>query len=237
MPLFKFDLHLHTVLSPCAGMLMTPVNILEQACKQGIDLLAITDHNTARNVEVTVKLGNEYGIRVIPGMEVETAEGVHILCLFEEITAVLDLQEVVYRALPDRENDEEFFGYQLVSDIRGNFIDREWRLLAAATSLSLESLVKLVGRLGGQVIPSHICRENGLITNLGFVPENLSLPVMEIAANRNRQELITSFPYLEKYILIKNSDAHFPDEIKAWNQLSLPRLGLTEIMNGISSGR
>lgn len=226
----KVDLHVHTVLSHCADLLMTPGNILKKACKEGIDILAITDHNSAENVEVMMKLAADTQITIIPGMEVETREEVHLLCLFQKLDDVMSLQDIIYKALPDLENDESYFGYQLLTDINDKYQGKVKRLLAAAADLSLGEVIEEVYRLNGVVIPSHIDSANGLLYNLALIPPELKSSVVEISRNTDRDSLRERYNGLQDYHFVKNSDSHYLSELKPLMVLELERRELQEII-------
>src|SRR5690554_5869694 len=121
---------------------MTPGNIIKEAIRLGLDCIAITDHNTAGNVEVAMKLARENGLILIPGMELETREEVHLLCLFSNLEGLKQWEELVEKKLPSLTNDEDFFGYQLLTDDNDQYIAKEERLLATATRLSLAEAVE-----------------------------------------------------------------------------------------------
>jgi predicted metal-dependent phosphoesterase TrpH len=135
------DLHLHTVVSPCAEVEMIPPFIIKRAQDLGLGAIAVTDHNTAENVEAVQRAAAGSGVAVIPGMELQTREEVHIVCLFDRLEQVLAWQETVYAHLPPLTNREEFFGAQFVVDETGDFICMNERLLLTSTSLSVEEAV------------------------------------------------------------------------------------------------
>ena len=228
---YSLDLHIHTVLSPCADMLMTPGNIINRAIELGIDIIAITDHNSAENIEVMLQLAKERPIHVIPGMEVETREEVHLLCYFEEIQQILEWQGIVYDNLPDLDNDEEYFGYQIKTDLKDQYVKKVNRLLATATNLKVSEVVNQVRNIGGYVVPSHIDRSYSLIKNLGFIPPELDIELLEVSKKGDISKLIEDIPYLNKYSLIKNSDSHYLDELKPMVELKLSGVNLDQIYN------
>lgn len=230
---YKLDLHIHTVLSPCADLLMTPANILNKAEEQGIDIIAITDHNSAENVEVTLQLADNYPVHVIPGMEVETREEVHLLCYFENLQQILAWQEIVYNNLPDLKNDEEYFGNQLKTDLEDQYVTKIERLLATATELRISEVVKKVRDLGGYVIPSHVDRSYSIIKNLGFVPPDLEIELLEISKNGDISDLQKNFPYLKSYNFIRNSDSHYLKEMHPMTEVELSNMGLKSIFDKI----
>ena len=233
---YNIDLHIHSVLSPCASLVMTPANILRKANKVGLDIISITDHNSAKNVEVTIKLAEKYDITVIPGMEVESSEEIHLLCFFPELKKLLKWQKIVYKNLPDLENDEEYFGYQLITDRNDKYKDREKRMLATAVNLSISQIVNKVENLRGIVIPSHIDKSYGIIKNLGFIPEDLNFNVLEISKNTDITALKKRNPYLKNYKLIKNSDSHYLDNIKIMYESSFSKFNFENLFKNLKTG-
>src|SRR5512138_1484921 len=152
---FHTDLHIHSCLSPCGSLDLSPQNIVARARAEGLHILAITDHNSARNAEVISRLGEKAGIQVIPGMEVQTREEIHLLTLFPDFPAVLAWSQTVDRFLPNMKNAPEVFGDQPIVDEQGNILEFEERLLLNSVDLSLTDVQKHVSRLGGLTIPSH----------------------------------------------------------------------------------
>ncbi len=230
MNCYQADLHIHTVLSPCAHLLMTPGNIIKKAREQGLDIIAITDHNSGQNVRVTLELARNTPLHVFPGMEVESAEEVHLLCLFDRLDDLLEWQEIVFAALPDQPNDEEYFGEQLITDLDDQYVAREERLLATATKLTVKKIVKMIAKIGGLVIPSHIDRPyNSILANLGIIPQDLELTILELSARQRVRQFLRMHPYLKKYAFIQNSDSHFLTDIKPMTKLCLEEINLTEL--------
>lgn len=211
---FEADLHLHTVLSPCADYRMVPELIIDCAVQRKLDLIGVTDHNSGENAAAVMAAAAGSGVAVLPGMEVESREGVHILTLFDDLDALSRWQDAVYRALPDRENVERVFGAQLVVDASGQLVRVVKRLLITSTDLSLEDLVDRCEIEGGLAIPSHIDRPaNGLLGVLGMLPANLKAPALEISPRISRSQAATHYPGLAGWPLIQSSDAHTLEDI------------------------
>ncbi|MFP4016835.1 MAG: PHP domain-containing protein [Halanaerobiales bacterium] len=232
--IYNCDFHIHSCLSPCADILMTPGNIIKKAIEVGLNVIAITDHNSAGNVEVSLELARDTDLVVIPGMEVASVEEIHLLCLFNTLEQVLAWQERVYQSLPERENDEDFFGYQLLTDNNDEYIAKEKRLLAAATDMSVNDIVVEVKNLGGVVIPSHIDRKyNSIISNLGFVPPELDFQVLEVSRNGDISKLYEQYSFLKSYSLIHNSDSHYLESIGIMSRLEIESIDIQGIMNAV----
>jgi len=214
MPFFAADLHIHTVLSACAEAEMLPDLIVARAQEEGLDLIAVTDHNSAENAAAVIRAGQGTGIVVWPGMEVQSREEVHLLCLFDTLEQALRWQETVYASLPPLKNRPEVFGEQVVLAADGEPIGYNERLLATSTSLSVEEVVRGVRALGGLCVPAHVDRPMySIIANLGFIPADLDIPGVEISHLLAAKEARTRFPQLARYGLIADSDAHRLSEI------------------------
>ncbi|MBI5188431.1 MAG: PHP domain-containing protein, partial [Nitrospirae bacterium] len=171
---FRADLHIHTCLSPCADLLITPYRIVEKAASLGLNIIAICDHNSAENVEVAKRVAKEKGINAISGIEITSSEEVHILGLFGDIEDALKMQDIVYENLQLGENDEEVFGMQVIVNEKDEVLDFNKRLLIGATRLSVNKIVETIHSLGGLAIAAHIDREGfGIIGQLGFIPPEL----------------------------------------------------------------
>lgn len=211
MRTYKADLHIHTCLSPCADILMSPRNIAAAARKNELDLLGICDHNSVENAAAVAEAAWRLGIRVLPGLEVTSREEVHILALFDGIEAALSLQERVYAVLPG-ENDEEVFGLQVVADADDEVLGTIGRFLAGASELSLEEVVGAVHALRGLAVASHVDREGfGIIGQLGFIPDGLALDALEVSRRMTIEAGRIAFGAARP--VITGSDAHSPDEI------------------------
>jgi len=207
----KADLHIHTCLSPCGELEMSPLGIVRKASEKSIDILGICDHNSAENVPALMKAARKFKISVLPGMEVTSHEEVHILALFDEPEDAFKLQEIVYANLPG-ENDEETFGLQVVVNEKGDVVRFNNKLLIGASTLSVETVVRTIRSLKGMAIASHIDREGfSLIGQLGFIPDHLQLDALEISPKITYHEAIEKFD--PSYPLACFSDAHFLDEI------------------------
>lgn len=206
---YAFDLHIHSALSPCADKEMTPNNIVNMAVLKGLDIIALTDHNSGANLEAASRCAKEGGLLFIPGMEVETAEEVHLICLFPDTAKALELHRLIKEALPAVRNRADIFGRQLIMDENDVVTGEEDQMLITATNLSIDDVFLLAGRLGGAVIPAHVDRPSySILSNLGIIPENLNAKVLEISRSCDKCAYKASRPDLEGFTLIRSSDAH-----------------------------
>ncbi len=209
MKTYRADLHVHTVLSPCAELEMQPPLIINAAKKLGINIIAITDHNASANIASVQKAASNFDITVLPGMELQTKEEVHVLCLFDTLTQMNKFQKLVDAKLPNIKNNAEFFGEQLIVDENGDFLRKEERLLITSANINLNEAFDLVTELDGLLIPAHVNRKaNGLIEILGFVPPDIPFLALEISRHLTPTEAVNNFPQIENYSIIQNGDVH-----------------------------
>ncbi len=193
---------------------MTPNNIVNMALLKGLDMIAITDHNSARNAKAIIEVGQKTGLEVVPGMELCTAEEIHLICLFPELQHLLKFEKIVYECLPPFHNREDIFGAQIVMDAEDHECGRESRMLSGACSLDIDTALQLVRNLAGVVIPAHINRESySLLNTLGTIPEDYHFKFLEYSHNCDVMDFLAEHPELGAYQWIRSSDAHFLSQI------------------------
>jgi predicted metal-dependent phosphoesterase TrpH len=231
---FKADLHVHTCLSPCTELDMSPMRILTAAKKKEIDVIGICDHNSSENSLAVMNAAKKMNINVFPGMEVTSQEEVHVLALFDEIENALKLQEHVYENLPGK-NDEDAFGMQVIVNEKEEVLGLNNKLLIGATTIPLEKIIQTIHSLNGIAIASHIDRESfSIISQLGFIPDNLELDALEISPAITREE--AKKRYSNDYPITYSSDAHYPDDIgKAFTSFLLKDATLAEIKKALKN--
>ncbi|MBP2626156.1 MAG: hypothetical protein H6Q68_867 [Firmicutes bacterium] len=206
---FVADLHVHSVLSPCAEVEMTPRNIVWHAARHGIDIVAITDHNACDNVTAALAAAKGTNVIILPGMEVETKEEVHIIVLFEKMRQLKAWEQFVYEHMSGRLNDEKRFGAQFVVDAEDELIRVKPEMLLTSLSCSMAEVCTKVNDLGGICIASHVDRPaNSLIAQLGFIPPDVELAAVEISRLIRPQEAIRRFPTIGNLPIVTSSDAH-----------------------------
>ena len=231
MRLYRADLHIHTVLSPCGDLEMSPGNIIARAKEQGLDILGITDHNTTRQCEVMKRVGAREGVHILCGVEVNTKEEVHCLAYFEHDSNLKAFEKLIDDHLPDIQNDPEKFGYQAVVDEYEQILDQPEKLLINAIDLNIGEVEHQVHEMGGIFIPAHIDRmRNGIIAQLGFIPDTLQCDALEISPFTDRNSIVAEYDYLGKYRFIQSSDAHYTDDIgKVSTEFYLENASFAEI--------
>jgi len=192
---------------------MTPRAIVRTAVDKGLDMIAVCDHNSARNAAATQRAASGSNLTVIPGIEITSSEEVHVLGLFPSETEAEAVQEEVYSRLFG-ENKEEVFGYQVVVDEFDDVEDLDQRLLIGATTLRTERVANLIHRFQGLAVASHVDRPGfGLFSQLGFIPETLKLDALEVSKHSDFEKVRAKFPQAGNYPLITSSDAHYLKDV------------------------
>ena len=203
-----YDLHIHSGLSPCANNDMTPNNIVNMAILKGLNMIAVTDHNRALNVQPTMNVAKKTDLIVVPGIEVETVEGIHLVCYFETIESLLNFEKIIYQGLPIIENNVALLGEQYRFNSSDDIIGTENKMLLNSCHYNLNEMVECCHSLNGIVSLAHIDRHKfSIITTMGFIPLDLSYEMIELS---NKTDEATYYKKGHKPIkpIICNSDAH-----------------------------
>jgi PHP family Zn ribbon phosphoesterase len=189
---------------------MTPNNIVNMALLNGLDIIALTDHNSAGNVEAAIEVGRKAGLIVVPGMELCVSEEYHMLCLFSDVDKAHAFQDKVYEQLPPFFNREDIFGPQIRMDALDQEIGREERMLSGACGMDTETAMGLVRDLGGVILPAHINRESfSMLNTLGAIPPEYGFHFLECSKNCKLDQFLKDHPELLPYTFFHSSDAHF----------------------------
>lgn len=214
MKLF-YDFHLHSCLSPCGDDEMTPYNLVNMAKVLGFDIIALTDHNSAKNCRAAAEAGKKAGITVVPGMELCTSEEIHVVCLFKTVEGAESFGEYVRKNIPQIKNKPQIFGEQLVMDSEDNVLGNEELLLTTASFLSIDSVPDCVKGFGGVCFPAHIDRSSySIISALGAFPKELSVPCFELTPEADEKIYFEKYPETRSKILLRNSDSHYLENMR-----------------------
>lgn len=214
MKSFKADLHIHTVLSPCGDLDMSPVKIVDQLRLQNINIVAITDHNATHHGPIIRKLAEPFGIKVFFGAEVTSKEEAHLLCLFEDEEQRVAFQNFIDLNLPQVPNKPETFGCQVIVNEAEEILHEIEFLLISALAAGVNQIEHEVHRLGGLFIPAHVDRPRySLTSQLGFVPSNLNFDALELSRNTSTKVFLDNNRYLKQQRFVRNSDAHYLNDI------------------------
>jgi PHP family Zn ribbon phosphoesterase len=210
---FKADLHIHSCLSPCCDLDMSPRAIVERSLERELDIIALCDHNSAENVGAAMRAGSKRGLHVLPGLEISSQEEVHTLAIFDDEAQALMMQALVYAHLKGT-NRPELFGDQIVVNEFDEVEGFNDRLLIGAAQMRLHDVVKEVHRLGGISIASHVDRPSfSILSQLGFIPVDLALDGVEVSRHVDPRSARTAVPEIGSRPLVASSDAHFLDDI------------------------
>ncbi|MBN2307753.1 MAG: PHP domain-containing protein [Candidatus Hydrogenedentes bacterium] len=210
---FTADLHIHTALSPCAMAEMTPPAIVRAAAAQGLDMIAICDHNSARNAAAVQEAAGD-ALAVIAGIEITTSEEVHVVGLFPDAAAAGAVGARVSETLPENDAEaEERFGRQSVLDAAGREVATEPRMLSAASTFPLQGAVALIHGSGGVAIAAHADRPSFSVqSQLGIFPVDAGLDGIEISAAGRARGRENDFSLLALPI-VASSDSHFLSDL------------------------
>lgn len=210
----KYDLHLHSCLSPCAEDDMTPATIAGFAKLAGADLIAITDHNSALNLPAAEAACKAYGLRLLPGIEANTAEEIHLLCYFKTVEQALAFGEILYERLPSFPYEADIWGNQLVMDETDEVIGRVEKLLTGAVDMDIYEMVELCEGMGGVCVPAHVEKDSySLLSVLGFLPPDLPFAAVELHKPERMNELVGKRLLPQGLQVLSSSDAHRLDAI------------------------
>ncbi|MCL2539718.1 MAG: PHP domain-containing protein [Oscillospiraceae bacterium] len=204
-----YDLHVHSALSPCADNDMTPATIAGFLALSSAEVISVTDHNSALNLPAAKIACENYGIKLLPGMEVNTAEEIHILCYFPSVEAALEMGEKIYQTLPDIHPDPSIWGEQFVFDSNDRVLAKPDKLLAFACGFDIYTVKALTESMGGVTVPAHVDRDSySLLSVLGFLPDDLSFFAAEFVNPHKYDEYRLKHLLPDGLRTLFSSDAH-----------------------------
>ncbi len=225
-----YDFHIHTAASPCADDYMSPNNIINMAKLNGLQAIAITDHNTCANCEVVMQLGEQNDLLVIPGMEIECMEEFHCIALFKDIKTARQIEDYVMSHMPQIKNRVDIFGHQHILNKEDDVVGEIERLLLTATGIPAEHLFKAVREVGGVIYPAHIDRKSySIISNLGFIPDELGIHMIELSKSALIHEYVQKY---KGFTIMQSSDAHYlQDILQQESFLDIPSICIADLFN------
>lgn len=217
MKRYAFDLHLHSCLSPCGGEDNTPANLAGMCALAGLEVVALTDHNTCGNCAAFCRAAEHYGLLALPGMELTTLEEAHVVCLFPGLEAADAFSALVGEKLPRLKNDPAVFGPQIYMDEEDRVLGETDAFLAGAASIGIYEAAALAASFGGIAYPAHIDRPSfSLLANLGLWDPDMGFSVAEIS--KNCPPGLFDRPDLQGVPHFDGSDAHYLDQIRDAHQ-------------------
>ena len=235
MKTYRTDLHIHTLLSPCGDLEMSPENIVSLAKMRGLDIIGITDHNSTKQCELVWKLGQRNNLTVIPGCEMTTREEVHCLGLFEDFDALRIFQRFLDEHLTIIPNNTTLFGYQVVVNEDETIREEIHNYLGASLDSSIEEVEMKVHELDGIFIPAHIDRpRNSLFSQLGFLPPELKIDALQISKLADELAVREKYEIDADISMVKFSDAHFPADLgKTFTNFEMEEPSFEEIRKAL----
>jgi PHP family Zn ribbon phosphoesterase len=232
----KADLHIHTVLSPCADVEMSPRNIVNEAINKGLNIIGITDHNSTRQCSIIKKIASDKGLFVMQGAEITSREEVHCLTFFEDDSSLKMFQQYIEAKQPKIKYNPKLFGYQVVVDENDNVLDQLDYYLGVGLDAGVDEIEEVVHQLKGLFIPAHINRARySLISQLGFVPEDINADALEIFNRTALGDFLNQNKGLEKFSFLKDSDSHFVQSVGTYfSNFSLEEISFNEIRKALA---
>lgn len=211
---FKADLHIHTVLSPCASLEMSPKNIVQKALEKELDIIGITDHNSTRQCSVVMKEAQKKGLTVFPGVEVTTREEIHCLAFFESLDVTERFQKYLDENLPFIKNNPDLFGFQVVVDENEEIVFEEEKLLISALKTGIDQIEQVVHNLNGIFIPAHVNKpKDSILSQLGFIPDGTNADAFEITKHIAKDTFLNKNRLSNTTTVLRNSDSHLLESI------------------------
>lgn len=226
------DLHIHSILSPCADSSMVPEKIFCKAREMGLDLLGITDHNSAENVSAFINVAKDYNIKILPGMEVQTREDIHLLTYFTDLSTLMQWQEIVYKHLPFIKNNPSIYGDEYLLDSLGSICGNLEKLLLISITMNIQEVFQEVVKLKGICIPAHVDRPRyGMLGQLGYFPSKVLIEGAEVSPLYKNNDSLKDRMKDNNIGIICSSDAHFIEDIgKGRTLFNIKEISLPEII-------
>lgn len=234
---YHYDLHIHSCLSPCGDNDMTPNNIAGMAALMGLDILAITDHNSCKNAASVMAAGQEAGVLVVPGMELCTAEEAHIVCLFETLDGAMEFDKYIYKNMPHIRNKAEIFGEQRLLSPEDGLVGMEENLLLVSSFLGVNDVLPLAKEYGGIALPAHVNRDSySVIAALGMLPPEAGFTAFEATRDCDMDALYRAQPELGPLHVVRDSDSHYLETLaeSEAHTIELPEKSIKALLAALS---
>lgn len=239
---YTYDFHIHSCLSPCGDNDMTPNNLVGMAAVMGLDIIAITDHNSCKNAPAVLAVAEEAGILALPGMELCTAEEAHVVCLFETLEGAMEFDRYIYDTMPHIQNKPEIFGEQRVLDAEDRLVGALDDLLLVSSFVAVDDVKRLAEEYGGTAFPAHVDRDSySVLAALGSIPPEGGYTVAEVTREADLEALLAQHPELRGMGVVRDSDSHYLDTLAGSQAktIALPertaKAVLAALQNGISN--
>lgn len=206
---------MHSCLSPCGDMDMTPNNIVGMSKLLGLDVIALTDHNSVLNCEAVIKLAQENSMCALAGMELTTMEEIHVVCLFPDYEKALRFNDYVKEHQMQIKNRADIYGRQVIMNENDEEIGEVDNLLILATDISVMDVRNVVESFDGVCYPAHINRDSmSILSVLGEIPPECGFKTVEVSSSGDINKLKTMHPILNDMLIVRDSDAHYLENMK-----------------------
>ncbi len=234
-----YDFHIHSCLSPCGDNDMTPNNLVNMAALSGCEIIAITDHNTCKNAGAVMKAGESAGLLVIPGMELCTAEEIHVVCLFETLEGAMAFDSHIYKNMPHVLNKAEIFGEQRILDENDGLVGMEENLLLVSSFVGVNEVYSLALEYGGVAFPAHVDRDSySVIASLGSIPEEAGFCTAEVTRDCDLDKLAAQNPELQGMRILRDSDSHYLETLTGEpGRIHLPEKSISAVIAAVRQGK
>ncbi len=220
---YTYDLHIHSCLSPCGDNDMTPNNLVGMAAVMGLEIIAVTDHNTCKNAPAVLAVAEEAGILAVPGMELCTAEEAHVVCLFETLEGAMAFDAYIDAHMPHIKNKAEIFGEQRILDASDQPVGVLEDLLLVSSFIGVDQVKSLAEEYGGTAFPAHVDRDSYSVTAaLGSIPPEGGYTVAEVTRECDLDGLKQQYPELQRMQIVRDSDSHYLDTLASSQALKIP---------------
>lgn len=228
---YKADLHIHSVLSPCGSLEMAPKALMQKVKEVGLDIIAITDHNSMSNCLAYQQVAKEFDITCVYGVEVQSAEEIHVIVLFDDWHKANGFASELYDSLLPIDNDPDYFGDQVVINSSEEIVRFEERALINSSMWSFDQVIDYVQNYDGFMFPAHVDAVSySIIGQLGFVPSQKEIFALGLTAKCDVKSFLEQNEYLKDYCFIQNSDAHYLNQIgSAYTEFFLEAPTVSEI--------
>ncbi len=202
-----YDLHIHSVLSPCSDDEMTVNNIVNMSLIKDLDLIAITDHNSMKQLKVFREVAKGK-IDILLGVEIQSIDGIHLLAYFHPDYDIDKAQAYLDQYLIEKENNVEYYGSQLILNEYDEVVGSEQRLLISSLNRTTKQIIDDIHELGGKVILAHVYRKYGYIQKYGTLDFELGFDGVEVHKD-NYDVVLKEYPALKDKLILCDSDAHY----------------------------
>ena len=234
-----YDLHIHTALSPCGQDCMVPNNIIKKATNNGLDIIAICDHNSVKQLINFDYLQDQSDIIIVPGVEITVNEGYHVVCLFPNFINAYEFGNEIIDNLNPYEHDLSKLGHQIIFDYNGCYSHEVTNVTHQQfTKITIYKLREYINKYNGVMILGHIERYDPKIYNEVQTIYKDCFDAIEINARSDYNSIINEHPFLLNHTLTRSTDAHDLDVISQKNNFfMLDKVSIKSLLNFLKNNK